>query len=93
MYGNEQAFNAWIESLAKQFGQDAADNFAADVRCKLHKMQRRHQQDIRDMEAARLLPLGAEVAVERIGCHRSTLYRRASRGNKVARQTPDATAA
>lgn len=52
-----------------------------------------HQLRLRDMQAANLLPLGAEIAAERIGCHRSTVYRRASRAKKVARQNPGATAA
>ncbi|WP_243286040.1 hypothetical protein [Geothrix terrae] len=32
-----------------------------------------------EAQADRLLPLGAKVAVERLGVHRSTIYRRAHR--------------
>jgi hypothetical protein len=43
------------------------------------RYRRAHDARMRDAEAARLLPLGAEVVAIRQTCHRSTAYRRAAR--------------
>lgn len=93
MYGDEQAFLKWIESLERHYGRGTIDDFRAEVIGRLSRISRRHEQDVRDMEAARLLPHGVSVVVEAQGCHRSTAYRRVSRAQKVARQIPDATTA
>ena len=69
----------------------------ADGQCQIElgealgRFNLRRERAIRDMEAARLLPLGADIAATRQHCHRSTVYRRVSRFQKVARQMPDAT--
>ena len=56
------------------------------------KQRKKREKAIRDMEAARLLPRGAEVVSVLQRCHRSTSYRRAERGRKLSRQIPaDAT--
>ena len=91
MYGNEQAFLRWMESLVERYGQARVDDFHGDLITMLSRMERRHQKDMTDIEAAKLLPHGIDVAVEKQGCHRSTIYRRASRAQKVARQIPHAT--
>lgn len=83
MYGNEQNFNAWMDSLRPIFGSASVDDFHASVIGLLAKMHRRREQDIRDMEAARLLPLGAEAVVSAQGICRSAAYKRASRGRKM----------
>lgn len=72
---------------------DGDEEFQLDLGELVGKFRRRQDQAIRDMEAARLLPLGASVAAIRQRCHRSTVYRRVSRAMKVARQKPDATQA
>lgn len=91
MYGDEQAFLRWMESLSGKFGRQAADDFHAEVIGKLARLAKRHEQDMRDMEAADLLAKGASAVVEVQGCHRSTVYRRVSRAQKVARQMHGAT--
>lgn len=91
MYGDEQKFLAWIESLQAHYGHDATDDFRADVLGKLGRMERKRSQDIRDMEAAKLLPSGADKVVELQGCHLSTVYRRASRAEILARKMHAAT--
>lgn len=50
----------------------------------LGRFHARRDRQIRDMEAARLLPLGADVVASRQHCHRSTAYRRAGRVKIVA---------
>ena len=82
--GNEM--QALIEAI------DGDDEFQIDLGDLVGRFIRKRDAAIRDMEAARLLPLGAEVVAIRQSCHRSTVYRRVSRANKVARQKPNATA-
>jgi hypothetical protein len=72
---------------------DGDDEFQVALGELIGRFRRRQDQAIRDMEAARLLPLGAGVAAIRQRCHRSTVYRRVSRAMKVARLKPDATKA
>lgn len=91
MYGDEQAFLKWMESLSQRFGGTLVEDFHAELRGRLCRMARKHEQDVRDMEAAKLLPHGVAVVTEVQGCHRSTAYRRVSRAQKVARQIPGAT--
>ena len=57
----------------------------------LGRFRNRQDRAIRDQEAARLLPLGAEIVAERQGCHRVTAYRRAHRAKIVAPSLPNAT--
>ncbi len=82
MYGDEQAFLRWLESLGDKFGRQAVEDFRADLVGRLAKMARRHEQDVRDMEAARLLPLGADAVMDRLGGCRSGVYKRAKRGRE-----------
>lgn len=53
----------------------------ADVYAQIETAMRRHTQE---MEAARLLHLGATLVAERQGCHVATAYRRAKRFRTVA---------
>lgn len=55
------------------------------------RFRRRRDMEIQSREAARLLPLGADVVAMRQGCHRATVYRRAHRANVVAPILPSAT--
>jgi hypothetical protein len=80
-----------IEALVTAL--DGDEEFQLDLGVLVGKFRRRQDQAIRDMEAARLLPLGAGIAAIRQHCHRSTVYRRVSRAMKVARLKPDATKA
>ena len=57
----------------------------------LGRFRTHHARAMLESQAAELLPLGGEVAAERLGCHRSTVYRLVSRFQKVARQPHDAT--
>lgn len=91
MYGNEEKFLAWTDSLRGLFGNDATDDLMANVRTMLVRMDRRRAQDIRDMEAAKLLPGGAVAVMEKQQCHLSTVYRRVSRAQKLARKMQAAT--
>lgn len=70
---------------------DADEQCQVEIGDALGRFRARRDRAIRDQEAARLLPLGAEIAATRAHCHRATIYRRVSRFQKVARQIPDAT--
>ena len=91
MYGDEAKFMAWVDSLTAYYGADLTDGLRAEVLGRLTRMDRRRSQDIRDMEAARLLPSGAVAVRERQRCHLSTVYRRASRAEILARKMQAAT--
>ena len=69
----------------------AGVEFELDLGELIGKYRRKHDRAMIDAETARLLPLGVEVAAERKHCHRSTVYRRASRAKSVARLLPNAT--
>ena len=79
------------ELIALIVAADADDKAQAELGEVIGRLRARQDRAIRDMEAANLLPRGAEVACIRQGCHKSTLYRRVSRFQKVARQKHDAT--
>ena len=79
------------EMLALIAALDADDKAQSEIGETVGRLRARQDRAIRDMEAAELLPLGAETACSRQGCHKSTLYRRVSRFQKVARQKHNAT--
>lgn len=56
----------------------------ADIMTALQHARRAKQRADADAEAARLLPLGADVVAIRQQCHRATAYRRALRAKVVA---------
>lgn len=91
MYGDEQAFLRWLDTLASRYGRERVDDLHAELVTLMSRMERRHQQDMTDMQAAKLLTQGVDAVVESQGCHRSTVYRRVSRAQKVARQILTAT--
>ena len=66
-------------------------DFDLDLGELVGRYRKRHERHMRDVEAARLLPLGAEVVAERQHCHRVTVYRRARRARIVAFRPPLAT--
>ena len=93
MRASDAAKCQYIETLAAILGSDSA----ADLKVEVEIIERRYFRDLerrlRCAEAARLLPLGAEVVAERQNCHRVTAYRRAARGKVVALLFPVATTA
>ena len=84
-----EAVSELCGALDTELGKD--DDFDLALGELIGKRRRRHDLAMRDAEAARLLPLGAEVVAERQHCHRATVYRRASRAKTVARHFPSAT--
>lgn len=91
---SESKLQEWMEALAGEgIDREALCNLEAELIGKVGRLRVLRDRAIRDMEAARLLPLGAEVVTVRQGCHRSTAYRRASRAKEVARHSHNATPA
>lgn len=81
-----------IETLAAEgIDSEALGDFEALVIERIGRMRSARDRAIRDREAARLLPQGAEVVAIRQGCHRATAYRRAKRAQFVAPIFPNAT--
>lgn len=77
------------EAMRQQYGAGAEFELALGEL--IGRYRRAHEQRMKDIQAASLLPLGAEVVAIRQHCHKSTVYRRVSRANKVARQKHNAT--
>lgn len=89
MKASDQAMGKLLEALAAEIGR--CDELELELGELIGKYRRKHDREVTDRETARLLPLGIAVATERAGCHRSTIYRRVSRAQKVARLPPRAT--
>lgn len=49
------------------------------------RLRKKRDQHIREMETARLLPLGADVLMARFGGCRATQYNRAKRGRMLSK--------
>lgn len=88
---SNEAMQRLCELLNAEIGAGA--DFELDLGELVGRYRRRHERHMRDVEAARLLPLGAEVVAERQACHRVTAYRRAARAKVVAFILPDVTTA
>ena len=86
---SNELMDALIGAMRAEYG--AGDCFEVELGELIGKYRRKHDRAMIDAETARLLPLGVEVAAERKHCHRSTVYRRASRAKSVARLLPSAT--
>jgi len=84
----DEAMLKLCEAMRGQYG--AGDEFELQLGELVGRYRRAHDARMRDAEAARLLPLGAEIVAERQGCHRVTAYRRARRA-VVASRVPHAT--
>lgn len=89
MKASDEAMGKLLDALASEIGR--WDELELELGEVIGKYRRRHEREMADRETARLLPLGMAVAIERTGCHRSTIYRRVSRANKVARLPRTAT--
>lgn len=72
MRASDEAINALCESLAAEIG--ACVEFELDLGELIGRYRRKHDRAMRDAEAARLLPLGAETAADRLGVCRATVY-------------------
>jgi len=90
MATSDQLLREYIESLAAEgLERRALEDMEAELIGRVGRLRILRSRNIRDMEAARLLPQGAETVAARQTCHRSTAYRRAKRGrNFVAVLTP-----
>ena len=77
MKASDEAMMHLCESLAQEIGAGA--DFELDMGELIGKYRRRFSRAMAEQEAAKLLPLGAEIAAERQHCHRATVYRRAMR--------------
>ncbi len=71
--------HATIDEMLAEFPPAARMRASAEILTVLLRMNRETEQAITDQEAARLLPMGADVVAARQGCHRVTAYRRARR--------------
>lgn len=85
----DKAMLELCEAMRSQYGAGAEFELALGEL--VGKFRRAHDRRMQDVEAARLLPLGAEVVALRQGCHRVTAYRRAKRAKVVAPILPLAT--
>lgn len=81
MKASDAAMSELCTSLAQEIG--AGVEFELELGELIGKYRRKHDRRMLESEAARLLPLGAEVVAERQSCHRVTAYRRAARARKV----------
>lgn len=77
MAASDDYLKLYIESLAAE-GLDTGD-LEADLIGIIGRLRSRRDKAIREMEAARLLPYGADVVMERQDCCRATAYNRARR--------------
>lgn len=84
----DEAMSKLCEAMRSQYGGGV--EFELQLGELVGKYRRAHDAAMRDQEAARLLPMGADVVAIRQGCHLSTAYRRASRAKTVARILPNA---
>lgn len=85
----DEAMVRLCDAMREQYGAGA--EFELSLGELVGRYRRAYDQRQRDAEAARLLPLGVAVVKERQGCHKSTVYRRASRSKTVARLQHGAT--
>lgn len=86
----EEKMREFTEALAQEgCDRDKVGDLEARLIEDINRLRRQRDKAIQDMQAAELLPEGAQVVVIRQGCHRSTAYRRANRASRlkiVARQ-------
>ena len=76
--------HAQVDDLLADFPPAARMKASADILTILLRAQREKEREIADMEAARLLPLGPDVAADRLGVCRRSVYYMAERGRKLS---------
>jgi hypothetical protein len=78
-----EATQALIEALAAEgIDRRTLEDYEADQLTRIGRMRGVRDRAIRDMEAARLLPLGLAVVMEIQGCCKATVYNRNKRATK-----------
>lgn len=77
------------EVMAAKYGAGA--DFRASLDEMVSKVREAHDRRMRDAQAAELLPLGREIAAQRLGVAPSTVYKMVHRFRRF-RSTPDAAA-
>lgn len=80
MANTDEAIANFCDAMAQQYGRDV--DFELALGAMVGKLRAAHERRMRDSEAARLLPLGPEVAAERLGVCRRSVYYMAERGRK-----------
>ena len=86
MATSDQLLRDYMEALAAEgLDRHAIGEIEADLIGKVGRLRILRDRAIRDMEAARLLPHGAEVLMQRFGGCRATQYNRAKRGRMLSK--------
>lgn len=78
MATSDDYLRLYMESLAAE-GLDTGD-LEADLIGMIGRLRSKRDKAIREMEAAKLLPYGADAVMKRQECCRATVYNRARRG-------------
>lgn len=90
MATTDECMAALCDAANRQYG--AGDEFELSLGELVGKYRRAHEQRMRDAQAAELLPLGRDVAAERLCVAASTVYKMTHRHLRRVRSTPDAAA-
>ena len=85
MATTDEAIDALCEVMAAKYGADT--DFRQSLVGMVAKVREAHGRRMRDAQAAELLPLGREVAAERLGVAPSTVYKMVHRFRR-SRSTP-----
>jgi hypothetical protein len=88
MATSDELLHQLIESLAAEGCATGLDEFEVESVTRIGRMRIARDKAIRDMEAARLLPLGREVAASRLGVAPSTVYKMMHRHNRSTVKQP-----
>lgn len=83
MATSDEAIDLLCAAMLRDYG--AGDDFQLALGDLVGRFRRKHERHILDMEAARLLPLGADVLMARLGGCRATQYNRAKRGRMLSK--------
>lgn len=83
MAASDDAMETLCAAMLRDYGAGA--EFQVALGELVGRYRRKHHQAMLDAEAARLLPLGAAVVVERMGGCRATAYNRARRYFKLSK--------
>lgn len=85
MVSTDEAIANFCDAMAAKYGRDL--DFELALGQLVGRVRVAHERRMRDAEAARLLPLGREVAAERLGVAPSTVYKMFHRFRKFS--TPE----
>jgi len=80
---SDEAMEALCTAMLRDYG--AGVEFELALGELIGRFRRRHERNVLDVEAARLLPLGADVLMARFGGCRATQYNRAKRGRTLSK--------